>query len=149
MNLMASNMSLQRPELYRRSLVDQGCRPWSSSPQKVALLKQRCSLWTPTKHQLHKWTVSVTRQRTCSCARPTIIFPDPTSRSISTPDPSSRKACRLPQVSRCAITISTYKARHRRRFTCCTARAKTNQCQANSTLSTHARSTHQVREATE
>ena len=42
----------------------------------------------------------------------------PMSRSISTLDRSSRKACRPARASRCAITISTYKAPRRRRSTC-------------------------------
>ena len=61
--------------------------------------------------------------RLAGCARRRTIFRSRSSRWISTPDPSSRKAYRPPPASRCAITISMWKAPHRRRSMCCIARA--------------------------
>ena len=63
-----------------------------------------------TRRRSPRSTASARRPRICSCARPTTIFPAPTSRSISTPDRSSPKGCRPARASRCAITISTSKA---------------------------------------
>ena len=62
-----------------------------------------------------------------------------TSRSISTPARSSRKGCRRPPASPCAITISMCKARRRRRSMCSIAKARTSRWTASSTSSTRCR----------
>ena len=89
--------------------------------------------------ELRRWTASARKPRTCSYARPTTIFPAPTSPWISIGNRSSRRDCRPARASPYGIIISTCKAPHRRRSTCSTGRAKRSRWWVSSTSSTASR----------